>query len=303
MLKSLEIRITSKCNSRCLICHVWKTSPEKKDTGLTSYKKLFSHPEFRNIEEIFISGGEPFCRQDLEKTILGILKFLPNVSRFFLTTNGTFPEKTLKLYKELNKIKKITALRLGVSLEGDRKMTKKIRGIDSYESALKTLRLCQKNIPRLKTRILMTLTRYNCNKKSLDYLLTLARQADTTFSFRPFYNCDSCHYNYDLNLSPTKRQRLLTAEFIKKNLAFDRFLSAQADYLITGQMPLMEHCSAGVSFADIRQDGSVYPCINSARQIGDPNRGIFLKRISDLGEKEPCPCCDEGCFYSTTNNH
>lgn len=297
MLKSLEIRITFKCNSRCLICHIWKTSPCKKDADLAQYKNLFSHSEFQGVEEIFVSGGEPFCRQDLQKIILGILKLLPKVSRFFLTTNGTFPEKTLQLYQKLNKNKKITDLRLGVSLEGDRKTTKKIRGVDSYNLVLKTLLLCKKNIPRLQIRILATLTRLNCNKKSLDHLLALAQKTDSTFSFRPFYNCDFCHYNYNENLFLTKKQKILAADFIEKNLSFDPFLAAQAKYLKTGRMPLMDNCLAGKIFADIRQDGLVYPCINSGRQIGNPERGLFVKKINDLGKQEPCPCCDEGCFH------
>jgi len=110
-------------------------------------------------------------------------------------------------------------------------------------------------------------------------------------------------FNYSINLSPTKKQKELAAGFIDQNLSFDPFLAAQAKYLRTGKMPLMDRCLAGKAFADVRQDGSVYACLNSSRQIGSPEKGIYVKKISDLGQQEPCPCCDEGCFYPVYNKN
>ncbi len=301
MLKNLTIRITSCCNSRCIICHTWKDQPVKDDLSPAQYKKLFSRPEFKEVEDLFISGGEPFCRPDLEKTIVVILKTLPKVSRLLVTSNGAHPEKTLRLLKKLNKNKKISDLRLAVSIEGDKKINQRIRGINSYLSAIRTLTLCKKNIPRLGTRILMTLTRLNCTKESLGHLLKLAKKTNSTLSFRPFYNSDSYHYNYKKNLAITKKQKLLAIDFINKNLSHDPFLAAEAKYLKTGRMPLMKGCLAGNIFADVRPDGSVYACLNSNRKIGDPERGIFIKKISDLGAQEQCPCCDEACFFPAYN--
>lgn len=297
MLKNLIIRITSRCNSRCRICHIWKNQAPKKDLAPLGYKKLLNRPEFASVEDIFISGGEPLCRPDIEQAIAVILKSLPNIKRLLIATNGTQPQKTLRLFKKLAKNKNLTSLRLTVSIEGEKQINLKIRGVDSYASALTTLSLCRKNIPRLETRILATLTRLNCNKKSLNHLLDLAKRTKSVLSFRPFYNSDSYHYGDKKNLSLTKKQKLFAIQFINGNLASDNFLTAQSEYLENGCMPLMDDCPAGKIFADVRPDGSVYPCLNSDRKIGNPERGIFIKKIRDLGQQERCPCCDEACFW------
>jgi MoaA/NifB/PqqE/SkfB family radical SAM enzyme len=297
MLKNLGVRITNKCNSRCLICHLWKTKFPEPEAKVFQYKKLFSRREFRGVEDIFISGGEPFMRKDLPRIIDVILKAMPAVKRFRLTTNGTFPGKAEKLFKKLARDKQIKDLRLSVSLEGNKLTNKKIRGIDSYKSALSTIKLCHAVAPRLKTTILLTLTRLNCDRRSLNHIKKIADETGSAFSFRPFYNSASYHYNHEDRLGISRRQKKLVIDFIKKDRQNDPFLKAQIEYLKTGKMPLMDKCLAGDVFADVRPDGSVYPCFNSNREIGNVERGIYVKKIKDLGRYEQCPCCDEACFH------
>jgi MoaA/NifB/PqqE/SkfB family radical SAM enzyme len=297
MLQNLEIRVTRKCNSRCLICHLWKTKFTNPEAKAPQYKKLFSRPEFREVEDIFISGGEPFMRRDLSQVIDAILNALPKIKGFILTTNGTYPYQAEKLFKKLNRNKQIKDLRLAVSLEGDRQTNKKIRRIDSYHSALSTIKRCRLAVPRLQTRILMTLTRLNCDNKSLNHLKKIAAETGSAFSFRPFYNSESYHYNYEGQFDISDRQKKLVIDFVKKDKQNDPFLKAQIEYLKTGKMPLMDRCLAGDVFADVRPDGSVYPCFNSTREIGNIERGIYVEKIKDLGQYEQCPCCDEACFH------
>jgi MoaA/NifB/PqqE/SkfB family radical SAM enzyme len=297
MLKNLEIRVTRKCNSRCLICHLWKTKFSNPEAKASQYKKLFSRPEFREVEDIYISGGEPFCRKDLPQVIDAILTAMPKIKRFRLTTNGTFSEKAKKLFKKLDKNKQIKDLRLSVSLEGDRVTNKKIRRIDSYNFALLTIKLCRLAVPRLQTMILTTLTRLNCNQKQLNHIRKIATETGSAFSFRPFYNSESYHYNYEDKLDISDSQKKIAINFIEKYGLHDPFLKAQIEYLKTGKMPLMDKCLAGDIFADVRPDGSVYPCFNSTRKIGDIKRGIYVKKIKNPGKYEGCPCCDEACFH------
>lgn len=296
MFKYLGIRVTRKCNSHCLICHLWKTKFAGSEAKDFQYKKLLSRPEFREVEDIYISGGEPFCRKDLPQVIDAILTAMPKIKRFLLTTNGTSPDKAQKLFKKLDKNKKIKDLRLAISLEGDRAINKKIRGIDSYDSALLTIKLCRTAVPRLQTRILTTLTRLNCNQKSLSHIKKIAAETGSAFSFRPFYN-SVYHYNYEDQLDISAKQKELVINFTKKYCLYDPFLKAQIEYLKIGRMSLMNKCLAGDVFADVRADGSVYPCFNSTREIGNIEKGIYVKKIKNLGRYEQCPCCDEACFY------
>jgi MoaA/NifB/PqqE/SkfB family radical SAM enzyme len=296
MLKNLEVRVTANCNSRCIICHIWKIKTFDSKIKAKQYKKLFSRPEFRQVEDLQISGGEPLVRDDIWEIIKVMLDTMPKLNKILLATNGTQPEKALALFKKISKYKKIT-LKLCVSLEGDRGTNKKVRGIDNYDSAIKTLELCKSAIPELKTMISMTLTKINCNLKSFKHLQKIASMTNSVLSFRAFYNSDYYHYNYNDNLEIDGKQKALVVDFTRRFFSFDEFLMAQAEYLKTGKFTMMEKCRAGKIFADIRPDGTVAPCLNSTRIIGDYKKGIYTKNIKDLGKYEKCPCCDEACFF------
>ena len=299
MLKNIEIWITEKCNSRCRICHWWKEGGTGMEISAKELSNLLLKKEFSEVESVQVSGGEPMMHDDPEKVVRIIIKSLPRLKKLLIATNGSYPEKTAAFFKNIRTYSDIE-LKLCVSIEGDREVHKRIRGIDSYDSALMTLKKCIAAVPELKMNILMTLTKYNTNAGSLEHIRQLALSNNSVYSFRCYY--DSVHHSTVNNrLAITEEQKLVLIDFIKKYCRVDPFLTAQAEFLRTGRMPLMEECRAGALFVNIRSDGGVYPCINSTRKIGDVASGIYTEDIKDLGKKELCPCCDEACFYPMYN--
>jgi len=299
MIKNATVLVTNKCNSHCLMCNIWKWGIVKDEMTLAEYEQLFSKPEFAEIEDLNISGGEALLRKDIIEIILAMTKNMPKLHMFFLSTNGTNPHKAMKLFSLL--AKKIKDIYLCISLEGNKRTNKQVRGIDSHDLALETIRLCRKTVPQLYSIISMTLTKYNCNLESLEYIRKIANKTGSTFSFRMAWLNDTYYHNLGNNIGISEDQKKLAIDYIQKYCLDDPFMRTQIEFFNKGKVKMMDKCLAGDVFILVRPDGTIYPCINSSRRIGDKEKGIYIKEIIDLGKYEQCPCCTECCFYPMLN--
>lgn len=66
----VELLISSRCNSRCVMCNVWKLllhNPEivEKEVTLEQYQELFKELSAMGVKSIVLSGGEPTMRRDI----------------------------------------------------------------------------------------------------------------------------------------------------------------------------------------------------------------------------------------------
>lgn len=297
MIESLEIRITNKCNSRCIICFIWKYGiVNDRDMTLPEIKKLFDRKEFKAVKNLYISGGEPLLRPDISQVIDVLLKCFPKLERFDLTSNGTFPEKTQHILKKIAKKKNLKRIFLSLSLDGDRKIHKKIRRINSYDTLIKTIKLCKDISPKIKIIILTVINSLNCNDKILNHIKKIAEKNNTLYSFRPmFYEATS---DFE-KLSMSKEQKKLLIKFISKNKSSNPFFKNQINFLKKKKINVMKKCRSGQDFVIVKPNGDIYPCAFSTRKIGDKGRGIFIKNIRDRGKFEKCPCFVEYYFYKT----
>jgi Fe-coproporphyrin III synthase len=90
-LPTVFISVTGKCNSKCVLCGIWKgphdaLKPEVIEESVASLKRL-------GLRNVVVTGGEPLLRSDLWE----ILNRLSSRGlRFFLCTNGIL----LKRYRD-----------------------------------------------------------------------------------------------------------------------------------------------------------------------------------------------------------
>jgi MoaA/NifB/PqqE/SkfB family radical SAM enzyme len=272
----------------------WK---DKMTTG--DFNHLLSRSEFKDLLEVSITGGEPFLRHDLSAIVQGMIESLPKLKWVFINTNGTYPESVKEFLTEFStSIKKLT---VSISIEGDRNVHERIRGIKNFDLAIKTLGLASNSgFPNVSAIISTTLTSLNADARQLEFIRRLAEEYKCGYTFR-FADSSSTYYRNERlaeNLAVSKKQKEEIIEFISRYLKDDPFQQIQKRFLETGTTGLK--CTAGKDFAFVQADGKIYPCIFSTRVIGDKDSTIETN-ISDLGKFEPCPCCTECTVYPSLN--
>jgi len=138
--------ITENCNSRCLMCDVWKTTL-KNELNANDWKSIFSDPLFTEIKYIGISGGEPTLRSDLADLVEVALESFPKIEVLTITTHGFLSsrwEKHIKPIKKLVEAKNI-AFTVNISLDGIGGKHNEIRNIPKgFEKVEKTISVLKK---------------------------------------------------------------------------------------------------------------------------------------------------------------
>lgn len=305
MIKSINQLITERCNSKCQMCSIWSIKNKSYELSLEEFEKLYSKPEFREVEDLSISGGEPTLRKDLFEITDIMLKNLPKLRMLFLSTNGSNPEVAKQFVERY--ASKVKDIYVCPSLEGNRKVHKKIRGVDTYNSVLKTAEFIQKlNLNNCHTVFSMTILPENCNEESLDHVSRLAKRYGATFSFRPASQNDTFYHNQrsDNFLINNSQLNFLKNYMLTKQIS-DPFLDIlfqhiQGETTIMGSRKTGIKCLAGDISIFIKPNGDMFPCINSSRLVGDKDRGLFNYNYK-LGDKELCPCCTECQIYPMLN--
>lgn len=113
----IQLPITSKCNSRCVTCNVWKQST-KVDISSEDLSLTLSDPFFSKVRSIGINGGEITLVKDFDSIIDSVLS-IKSLKNIHLISNGLLPEKLLDLLKKLKIKANERGVKLGVTLSVD----------------------------------------------------------------------------------------------------------------------------------------------------------------------------------------
>ncbi len=300
-LKQITLAVNDYCNNKCdVMCQIYKNAPIVK-TGASEFTGMLRRQEFRDLQEVAITGGEPFMNvEHLNGVIEGMIEALPNLSWVFINTNGTYPERVGKFIEKFaGKVPKLT---ISISLEGTPEVHNKQRGVRSFELVMSTIDVVSKSGRKNVTGSLSTtITLYNADVSELDYVRCVAEKNGFAHTFRMASKSGTYYHNEntgkDEQIPPKKVEEILA--FIAQHYSEDPFQAMQTRYLRTGQTGLK--CTAGSDFAFVQADGKIYPCIFSTRVIGGKAEGVTTSVITDLGKQEPCPCCTECAVYPMMN--
>ncbi len=306
MIKSVNQLVVEVCNSKCNMCSIWMLRKDPNQMTPQEFGKLYSRREFSGVVDLCISGGEPTLRQDLPQVIDNILSAIPKkLEMLFLSTNCSFPERVIN-FMETNS-KRVDNVYTCASLEGDRETHKEIRGVDSYNLVVDTLKAVRNlKLPNVHTIISTTLQARNANQESLDHVKQIAAETGSTYSFRPVAISETFYRNSQTkasNLTPEQLRFIL--DYLKKEKTKDPFMMILKDFMegkttIMGDKESGINCLAGDISVFIKSNGIMHPCINSTRIIGDKEHGLYNVSYN-LGDMEACPCCTECQVYPMIN--
>jgi radical SAM protein with 4Fe4S-binding SPASM domain len=127
------LAVTYRCNSRCRICDVWRSTHNKKDEIPPEYYERLPS-SLRNVN---VSGGEPFLRDDLPEVIGAMGRKCPE-ARIVISTNGLAPSLIERTLKRVLVVKPDVGIRF--SLDGIGAMHQEMRGVENaFEKVMASL--------------------------------------------------------------------------------------------------------------------------------------------------------------------
>lgn len=271
---SAIVAVTYRCNSRCRMCGIWKKK-DHYDLPLEFYKKLPS-----TLEEINITGGEPFLRQDFVD-ILDVIYATCKPKKISIPTNGFLTEKIVSDVKEIMKKDYVDIIDIAISLDGTGKIHEEVRGIpDAYNKVMKTVEELKKiGFPAEKIGFGFTYMKGNekeglkiyelAKKLHLNYGISLAYNSDN------FYGTDA-NEQLDMKITENQIDTLVKEEigsFAKNKLGKVYFLSKLVEHAKTGRRPFA--CGALRDSFFIDPNGDVFSCLVLNEKIGNLKLNTF----------------------------
>jgi MoaA/NifB/PqqE/SkfB family radical SAM enzyme len=179
--KFLVLYINSICNMKCEHCFYWTSLNQKDD--LTKEEIFSLSRSLGKIENLNLSGGEPFLRQEFAEICRQFIQ-QNQVRQIYVPTNGYYTEKTVAAVTDVLKEQELDILAIELSLDGMPEFHDKIRGTkNAFKQAMATyaaLAEVQKSDPRLRIHASATAMDVNMNeiKQLATYLYDHCPQMD-----------------------------------------------------------------------------------------------------------------------------
>jgi MoaA/NifB/PqqE/SkfB family radical SAM enzyme len=170
----LVLFINSICNMKCEHCFYWQQLNQRDDLSFEEIKALSE--DLGEIENLNLSGGEPFIRKDFAAVCKQFIR-QNKVREIYTPTNAYFTDRTNKALREVLEESTLKLFVVEISLDGMPEFHDEFRKTpNSFRKAMETydaLVELQKEDPRLQIHAISTATADN-----MDEIKTL-----TTFLF------------------------------------------------------------------------------------------------------------------------
>lgn len=169
----LVLFINSICNLTCDHCFYWRDLNQRNDLTFDEIRKLSEN--LGPIDNLNLSGGEPFIRKDFAEVVKTFVKN-NGVKQVYVPTNGYFTDRTEKSLRSVLEEKDLMLFACEISLDGMPEYHNKFRGNkESFEKAMETYDMLvelQKEDPRLRIHSISTATNQNMGEiwELTDYL-------------------------------------------------------------------------------------------------------------------------------------
>ena len=301
---SVNLLITSRCNSKCVTCDSWKLTDHDRELSLDDFARLAKDMRAMGIPIVTIGGGEPTLRKDLVEIIRVFKSAGLNVQ---LTTNALTlrqPQRQAFYGSGLD--------RLTISVDSHLpKVYEKIRGVDGADNVIENLHALLAEKPAhlaVDTNTVLCRDNQDTFLDTLDVLHEMGvpklnLSAVTTYGGN-FLMTES---KSGLAGIPIDRIDAIVEGLLDRKRRTGSINTSRA--FIEGlrryfrdPSKLVYPCFAGYLSMDIFQDGSVYGCGNipsfgnvrdgSLREIWESAKAEKTRR--DMAEGR-CPNCYVSC--------
>lgn len=128
--KVVQLPLTYKCNSKCVMCNIWKMDYSNEMT-VEEFSLYLKDPIFKEVTSVGINGGEPSLIKNLPSYAEEICK-LPSLTSLNIISHGFNTDKLKKALKEIYLICKRhnKNFHVSISLDGVDEVHNIVRGIE-----------------------------------------------------------------------------------------------------------------------------------------------------------------------------
>ena len=313
---SYTYSITSKCDSMCRTCNIWKHQ-EGKELSTSTWRKIIADIGNKPYW-ITITGGNQFLREDFTKIIYYIKKYNKPVI-INIPVSATIPNIILNKVSKVLRFLGNTKLILNVSLDGLKDTHENIRGKDkSYDNTLLTIKKLKK-LQRSHSNLIIgtytVISKHNINeiKKIKDLINKEVKPDHYGFELAEFR---SEYKNFDEDFSISKSDAIRILKMLEpknksKNLVLRMKNHIRKKYnnyilrMLSGNKKIMP-CYAGITSIEISPRGEVWECANKTSMLGDLTKNNFrhvffsksAQKIRKRIKKENCYCTHSNPFYT-----
>jgi len=194
--RELMFPVTYKCNSRCVMCNIWKL-PKKNELSLQQIEQVLSDELFKGIQAINLTGGEPTLREDIVQVARVLVDKLPELKKITLTTNALNTSRVTKSCVEIAEVsnKRGVDFLVEASLDGIGNVHDAVRNVQNAfgktsKTIFKIVQLSKRH--RFRFGINTVISPINlrdvpnvyewCKRRSIDVFFTVASIAENYFS-------------------------------------------------------------------------------------------------------------------------
>jgi AdoMet-dependent heme synthase len=162
----LILFVNSICNLSCAHCFYWRSLNARDDLDLAEIEALAR--ELGPVENLNLSGGEPFLREDLAEICLLFVRH-NRTRQVYVPTSGFFTDRTERQLRDLlRRAPELQLFACELSLDGMPEYHDRFRGHPrSFANAMATydrLAALQREDPRLRIHAISTATHDNLDE-------------------------------------------------------------------------------------------------------------------------------------------
>ncbi|AGX42887.1 radical SAM/SPASM domain-containing protein [Clostridium saccharobutylicum] len=308
----LQWHITNRCNKRCRHCYQENYNGtefsinELIEFGNQYIKLLLEYNKFNNQNlkgQINITGGEPFIREDIWQ----LLDFFKQNNKYFdfgILTNGSLLND-----ENVKKLKSYNPKMIQVSLDGNKKTHDIIRGKNSYDEVINSLKLLKK----YKIKSLVSFTANNENYREFRSVVRTAKKyksykvwTDRMVPVGAKSNGDIKTLNKESVINYIDMIRIEQKNFLNK--FYKTKISGERSLQFLNGVSNSYRCSVGDGLIVLLENGNVMPCrrlpIVAGNILDSSLSDIYFnsKVFNDLRNYKEVPIGCEKCSFLDTCN-
>ncbi len=301
-------QFTNNCNSRCMMCNIWKKKSEG-ELKTEDIEKLSRNRQFSGIRWINLTGGEPFMRDDIDTAVKHLSK-LPSLEGIAIPSNGFLTKRIVEKAEKMLGHMKGKFLSITLSIDGFEKTHEKIRGVPgAYKKVTATLDgllKLKKRYPNFNVGIQPTISK--ANLAEIPRFYREMKKKTKSIGFAVMLTSEGYYDNQNSEIALSREDKKKIARFFRKILKNDPqygfYYTKLIDMFETGKRNF--GCLAGYITLFMDPFGKISPCpvlsANKRYDFGNVNDNFwFTKKAArikrQLKKERICESCSMMCDF------